>query len=510
MLTHLRLFSPLVIFGLLGLGAAAGQDDKPPLPSGALLRLSHKDKVLSLAVSPDGKVVACGYSGGVSLWDVDSGALLRQLPWKGVAGSVAWLPDGKTLLAAEAGAAQLWDSDSGRELRQLQPRGVPPWGAGPHLVLTPDGKTAVWGHRQLTLVDVSNGKPLPRVPPMEATWPAAFSPDGKMLIAAPYNHERQGVLTAWNIASGKLVRRLAREGHWEPEDRVAALAFTPEGRSVVGACTDGTVRLWEAVTGRQQVAYWTHGRRVSTVAVSADGRFVVSGGDDLLVRVRDLVLETEVLRLGGHRGKITAVAFTPDGQRVLSASEDGTVLVWRGPGQPGSVPPADLSAEEREAAWKALGGPNAALAYRTVRRLLAAPGPSVALLRERIRPVSPPDPGRLEKLITDLDSARFATRDAAARALEKLGRLAEPALRKAAEASPNEELRRRAVTLLARLPTDGLGADELQRWRALEVLERAGTPEARRLLEDLAGGAPGALRTKWARAALERLRRAGR
>jgi hypothetical protein len=54
---------------------------------------------------------------------------------------------------------------------------------------------------------------------------------------------------------------------------------------------------------------------------------------------------------------------------------------------------------------------------------------------------------------------------------------------------------------------EGLSADERQQWRAMEVVEHAGTPDARRLLDELARGAPGPLLTAWAQAALERLSR---
>jgi hypothetical protein len=52
-----------------------------------------------------------------------------------------------------------------------------------------------------------------------------------------------------------------------------------------------------------------------------------------------------------------------------------------------------------------------------------------------------------------------------------------------------------------------LSADQLRSWRAVEVLEHLGTPEARQVLEELAQGAPGARPTEDARTALQRLAR---
>jgi hypothetical protein len=83
---------------------------------------------------------------------------------------------------------------------------------------------------------------------------------------------------------------------------------------------------------------------------------------------------------------------------------------------------------------------------------------------------------------------------------------AEPALRRALGRRPSEEVRHRAEQLLKKL---GEG-NRLQVLRGLEVLEHAGTPQARQVLDKLARGASGAWLTQEATAAVERLaRRAG-
>jgi HEAT repeat protein len=117
----------------------------------------------------------------------------------------------------------------------------------------------------------------------------------------------------------------------------------------------------------------------------------------------------------------------------------------------------------------------------------------------------PAETPALDKLLTDLGSDRFATREEATRALERLGPEAEAELRKALEAKPSAEVRLRIERHLDRLQTD-----ESRHVRAVAVLEKVGTPEARQQLRRLADGAPPARLTREAKAALERLgRRAG-
>jgi hypothetical protein len=405
------------------------------------------------------------------------------------------------LAADSTGPAVLWDCRAGRKL-SLYPFGEG-GSLGATLALTPDGRIAAFGGSTARLVDVGTGKPLARLP--DGRFPA-FSPDGKALATA-HRDERRWALSTWDTAKGKLLRRFPWPRKPDDFQRPAALVYTPDGRSVVTGWLDGTVRLWEAATGGQQVAYLTHPRQVTAVAVSADGRYLASAGEDRFVRVRALVSGWSVARLGGHRGRITALAFTPDGRQLWSASEDGTVLVWRGPDREARDPPAKLSDAELEALWRALAGRDAAAAYDASRRLLASPGAAVAYLRGRLRPVPPLEPGRAERLVADLHDRRLATRRRAERDLEKLGRLAELALRQVLADPRNEEARRRAAALLARVAPDEMSAGELPQWRALEVAEYADTPEARRFLEELARGAPGALLTRWASAALKRLKR---
>ena len=176
--------------------------------------------------------------------------------------------------------------------------------------------------------------------------------------------------------------------------------------------------------------------------------------------------------------------------------------------------PATGQAQEKaevldaDAAWQALAHEDAVAAYATMRRLASAPN-VVALLRQRMAPIPRPDEKRVAKLLAELDSQQFAVRDAAEKELAKLAETAVPVCRAALRTAGSLELRRRLEGLIDKQAAEAMrpSPDRLRWLRSVEVLEMAGSPECRRLLQHLADGAPGAQLTEEAAASLHRLSR---
>jgi HEAT repeat protein len=117
---------------------------------------------------------------------------------------------------------------------------------------------------------------------------------------------------------------------------------------------------------------------------------------------------------------------------------------------------------------------------------------------------------QLARLIAALDSDEFETRESASKELANLGGLAEAVLRKALDGKPSPEVRRRVEDLLGQLEGKAEDPQERRLLRAIEVLERLGTPEARRLLDKLAKETTGARAAREAKASMERLDKARR
>jgi hypothetical protein len=159
-------------------------------------------------------------------------------------------------------------------------------------------------------------------------------------------------------------------------------------------------------------------------------------------------------------------------------------------------------------AWDKLTYTDSAQAFPVMKLLLARPQAESLRILRWVLPSADVSAGRIRALLADLNHEDRERRE---RAGVELGRClgeAESALRAELEATTSEEVRQRIRELL--LPLDDEYAEERETLRVLRViwvLRHLGTPEARGILEELAGGAPRARPTRAARAALDWLHR---
>jgi hypothetical protein len=266
----------------------------------------------------------------------------------------------------------------------------------------------------------------------------------------------------------------------------------------------------DATTGKEICRFTTAADGVSHLAFSSDNRSLAWGGwRDGTVYLGEIATGRERHHFVGHTGRIFSLAFSADCKMLISGSRDTTALVWDLTDRLTMGPKygAALSAEELEKHWKTLTSDDAAAAFRAMQQLIADPAHSVPHLRIRLHPIVRADEKHLQHWIADLDSDEFAVREKATSELEKLGVAALDAMRKALEGKPAPETRRRLEQLINKQEREErpTSAERLRLGRALEVLERAGTPEAKEALTTLADGAPGARQTLEAKAALQRL-----
>jgi hypothetical protein len=164
-----------------------------------------------------------------------------------------------------------------------------------------------------------------------------------------------------------------------------------------------------------------------------------------------------------------------------------------------------LSGDHLDELWESLASASPTEALLAAQTLSAVPGQIVPWLRDRVKPAKAPvvpEAALVAQYLKDLESDKFAVRQKAAEELEKLGPPVLPALRERLEKKPPLEVARRLEDLIKRLDRP---ADELRTLRALRVLEKINSPEARQLLEAMAKGAANARPTEEAKEALKRL-----
>lgn len=340
----------------------------------------------------------------------------------------------------------------------------------------------------------------------------AFSPDGQSLAMAGHSNDyadpatkRHQLIQLWNASTGKRVgnRFLGKES------TVLSIAYSPDGKILLGDAS-----LWDVKTACRlrrmelgpSIYFWGN-----CAAFSGDGKLVASSSprSGQVVGVWEVATGQQVLELPGHIDEIRCLAFASDGQTLISGSADRTILLWDLQRPPGiGAPPADgrLPTSEVEQLWLSLGGGKAAVAYSAICRLSACPLQTADFLGKKLPAAPQRDTRRIRNLITELDSDEFAVREAAMRELGKLGYVAEPELRDAVKAAPSLEVSRRARALLgAPSMKTGAGPPTIQQQRAVQILERIGSRQAREVLQRVVGDRPLAGLSREAAEALKRL-----
>ncbi|HZH17115.1 MAG TPA: SIR2 family protein [Archangium sp.] len=147
----------------------------------------------------------------------------------------------------------------------------------------------------------------------------AVTPDGRRVVSASHDN----TLKVWEWETGREVATL--KGHWGP---VNGCVVTPDGRHVVSASSDTTLKVWEWETGRESATLKGHRGPVNGCAVTPDGRHVVSASHDNTLKVWEWETGREVATLVGHGGPVNGCAVMPDGRHVVSASWDKLLKVW--------------------------------------------------------------------------------------------------------------------------------------------------------------------------------------
>jgi DNA-binding beta-propeller fold protein YncE len=291
------------------------------------------------AWSADGKRVAIALEAGPAAVGTFDGRRYEAIAvLAGHAGAVhglAFTPDGKGVYTAGADkTVRTWDVEK-KGTTGIESDAPAPVDA---MAASADGRWVATGHHDGTLKVRRPGPAGEGQTPVGCSVPVcdpkrgavhgvAFAPDGGAVFAGCARWDvpvLNGAVAAFDPATGK--EKWRSKGTF---GGVMALAASPDGTKLAGACLDSYVRVWDAATGKELGAWKGHTDRCTGVAWGLGGKVVVSAGGDHTVRVWDATTGENLRTLAAHVGPAFRVAASPDGTQVVTTGAVGAVFFWR-------------------------------------------------------------------------------------------------------------------------------------------------------------------------------------
>jgi len=252
----------------------------------AVVTLSgHSDYVRSIAFSPDGKWLAagggpCQVSGEIKIWDIQSHKLLRTMTGhRDCIYSLAVSPDGKLIASASYDKlAKLWDASTGKEVRNLKDH-------------------------------------------IDAVFAIAFSPDGKWLATGSQDRS----VKIWDVASGQRLYTLS-----EPSDGIVSLAFSPSGKQIAAGGYDKTIYVWNLADKGGTLAHTLIADEDSILQIvwSPDAKMIITSSADRSIRVRDSNSLDPISVFANQSDWVEALTISPNSKWLAAGRYDGTVSVY--------------------------------------------------------------------------------------------------------------------------------------------------------------------------------------
>jgi WD40 repeat protein/nucleoside phosphorylase len=148
---------------------------------------------------------------------------------------------------------------------------------------------------------------------------AVYSPDGRRVLSASWDK----TIKEWDRETGQCLRTF--EGH---SGSVNSVVYSPDGRMVLSVSGDKTIKEWDRETGRCLRTFGGHSKPVTSAVYSLDGRRVLSASEDKTIKEWDRETGQCLRTFEGHSVSVTSAEYSPDGRGVLSASFDNTIKEW--------------------------------------------------------------------------------------------------------------------------------------------------------------------------------------
>jgi WD40 repeat protein len=248
------------------------------------------------------------------LWQVDTGTPLRFATWS---------PDERTIVTAssESGTLRLWNAADGKALPSLEGHKKPVIAASfsanaNYLVSIAEEETTarVW--------DTSSSQPLGSLPHGVPVRGAAFSPVEDIVATT----DESAQLFLWKIPSGELLRSAVSGNGKQPGSKV--LRFSPDGRNIATASTDGQLLLWRTAVLDAPMRFGASNEDVTDLHFIADGRLLATASQHGILKIWSVADAAVLAEVSDEPGRSSAtLSVSPSGEQ-LALSRYGKVQVY--------------------------------------------------------------------------------------------------------------------------------------------------------------------------------------
>ena len=295
----------------------------------------HPGAVYHFAYTPDGSLLASAGSGGVRLWDAETGRGVAEFVEMATK-FVTFSPDGSLMATASASGGQdfpvrVWDVASGALLHVLDEDAeyAAQGGYTQIIAFSPDGERL---YTQTGIWDVATAAKLFTVSDARLL---AVSPDGALLAYATENNDDEAIIRLQSGKAGVVLHTL----HGDFTAQIMRAAFSPDGQRLIVGDSAGNLHQWRISGAGDAVedlgTLEMQPGSVEALVFSSDGKLLASGTRSVMgkpgdtVRIWDvesgaILHELEQAYLTAYQGTL---AFSPDGQ-VLATTTWPAARLW--------------------------------------------------------------------------------------------------------------------------------------------------------------------------------------
>lgn len=148
----------------------------------------------------------------------------------------------------------------------------------------------------------------------------AFCPDGKRIVSASYD----GTIRIWDTQTGVLIGKPLKDTSF-----ANCVSFSPNGKYIVSGLQDWSISLWDARKGEKlPLPFKGHTGTVCTVSFSHDGKYIVSSSADSTVRIWDVSNGEQIGKSLKHSNIVVSAVYNRQGNRIVTACLDRKIRIW--------------------------------------------------------------------------------------------------------------------------------------------------------------------------------------